>query len=481
MKQSLQLRLGQHLKMTPQLQQAIKLLQLSSLDLQTEIQKVIESNPMLEIEDSHQEQETNAENHQQVGENPDLEYTQYLDRSPAEIETEISWQRGNSNRSSATSELPTDFPDDSRSLKEHLLWQLDISTFNPRDHIIASAIIDSLDENGYLTVDIQDLYRDLFSSRPDSEDEAVTIDEVMAVLHRIQHMEPSGVGAIDLQDCLRLQLEQLPAHNNESLELAHQIVCHHFDALSQKNYSEIANRLNIEPDAVNEAIEFIRALNPRPGKLVSREPTEYVVPDVIVRKSGGKWHVFLNNDISPQLSVNQHYANLIRRADDSRDNQFLKDNLQEARWFIKSLSNRNETLLKVANIIIERQRDFLDHGEESMKPLVLRDIADAVDMHESTISRVTTQKYMLTPRGVFEFKYFFSSHVGTTDGGECSSTAIRAMIKKLVGDEDMKKPLSDNKIAQMLEQKGIKVARRTVAKYREGLLIPPSNERRLRA
>ncbi|TNF98929.1 MAG: RNA polymerase factor sigma-54 [Gammaproteobacteria bacterium] len=468
--------------MTPQLQQAIKLLQLSSLDLQTEIQQAIENNPMLEIDDTHQEQENPADNDQaQPGENPDMEYTQYLDQSPAEIELGMSWQRGNINRSQASSDLPTDFPDASRSLKDHLQWQLDISSFSPEDHIIASAIIDSLDEYGYLTVDINDLHRDLTSGLLKKEDQDVTVDEVMAVLHMVQHLDPPGIGAIDLQDCLRLQLEQLSTADNERTALAYEIVCHHFDALSQKNYNEIAHRLNLEPITIHESVELIRALNPRPGTSVIREPTEYVVPDVIVQKIGGKWHVFLNNDISPQLSVNQHYASLIRRADDSRDNQFLKNNLQEARWFIKSLSNRNETLLKVANIIMERQQEFLEHGEEFMKPLVLRDIADAVDMHESTISRVTTQKYMHTPRGVFEFKYFFSSHVGTADGGECSSTAIRAMIKKLVGDEDMKKPLSDNKIAQMLEQKGIKVARRTVAKYREGLLIPPSNERRLRA
>jgi RNA polymerase sigma-54 factor len=343
------------------------------------------------------------------------------------------------------------------------------------DRLIADTIIDSINGDGYLVTTTEDI----LSSFHQSLD--ITGPEVQAVLNMIQHLDPVGVGAIDIQDCLRIQIEQQTGKDEHIHSLAKEIICSYFQLLSSRDYAAIAKHMKTDSDTVQQAVQLIQQLNPRPGNVIDSLPTQYITPDVMVRKIKGRWQVLLNGDISPQLKVNDYYASLIKRADNSRDNQFLKDNLQEARWFLKSLTNRNDTLLKVATLIVEQQQDFLEHGDEHMKPMVLRDIAEAIDMHESTISRVTTQKYMHTPRGIFELKYFFSSHVSTASGGECSSTAIRAMIKKLVTEEDDKKPFSDNKLAQLLEQRGIKVARRTIAKYRESLLIPPSNERRLRA
>jgi RNA polymerase sigma-54 factor len=256
------------------------------------------------------------------------------------------------------------------------------------------------------------------------------------------------------------------------------LIKRHLNLLGTRDYSSLMRRMRLKEHELKEVVDLIQMLNPAPGDQFDTQASEYVVPDVVVKKHEGVWRVFLNNDLSPRLSINETYASLIKRGDTSSDNQYLRDQLQEARWFIKSLESRNETLLKVANCIVEVQQDFFDQGEEAMKPLILQTVAEAIDMHESTVSRVTTQKYMLTPKGLFELKYFFSSHVGTTAGGECSSTAIRAMIKRAVAAENAKKPLSDSKLAQQLEEQGIKVARRTVAKYRESMNIPPSNERK---
>jgi len=472
MKQSLQLRLGQQLTMTPQLQQAIKLLQLSSLDLHTEIQQAVENNPLLEFEETVTEgQETAAETPAHTGENPDDDYQQYIESSAGEL----SWRTTGNSPSHSFDDRPTDFPATQKNLKDHLTSQLDFRQLSESDRLIASTLIDAINEDGYLSVSIDDIH-DSFDAGLE-----ITSEEIAAVLNMIQHLDPPGVAAQDLRDCLLLQMAQIRTENNMIDELALTIIQDYFTELGRKDYTSISKQLNTGIDTINEAIAVIQHLNPRPGSAIGGLPTEYITPDVYVRKINGKWRVLLNEGVAPQLKVNDYYASFIRRADDSRDNMFLKNNLQEARWFLKSLRNRNETLLKVANMIVAQQEDFLDHGEEAMRPLVLRDIAVAIDMHESTISRVTTQKYMHTPRGIFEFKYFFSSHVATANGGECSSTAIRAMIKKLVTSEDHTKPFSDNKLAHILEQKGVKVARRTVAKYRESLLIPPSNERRLRA
>ncbi len=472
MKQSLQLRLGQTLSMTPQLQQAIKLLQLSSLDLQTEIQQAVESNPLLEYEETTAETSNDDPSVQQTGEHPDQEFNQFQ----ATADDENSWLKNPSfaeSGSSYSGDRPTDYPADGENLKDHLLSQISVLPLSTADRLIAESIIDAINDDGYLGMSIEEIHTTL------PEEMETTADEVEAVLTMVQHLDPAGIAARDLAECLSLQLEQLPT--NTQRRLAIDIISNHFDALSSKNFAVIAKQLDITTEDVLSAVQVIQQLNPKPGNQISNTPTEYITPDVQVRKIKGQWRVILNSDISPQLKVNDYYASMIKRADDSRDNQFLKNNLQEARWFLKSLNNRNNTLLKVASLIVEQQQGFLEHGEEHMKPMVLRDIAEVIEMHESTISRVTTQKYMHTPRGIFELKYFFSSHVNTASGGECSSTAIRAMIKKLVTTEDDRKPFSDNKLAQLLEQRGIKVARRTVAKYRESLLIPPSNERRLRA
>ncbi|MFW9605964.1 MAG: RNA polymerase factor sigma-54, partial [Pseudomonas sp.] len=296
-------------------------------------------------------------------------------------------------------------------------------------------------------------------------------------LQHVQQFEPAGIGARSLSECLLLQLAHLPASTPWLAEAKH-IASEFLDLLGGHDYAQLMRRLRLQEDELRQTIALIQRLHPRPGSQIETSEAEYIIPDVIVRKDHGRWRVELNTDAVPRLRVNTQYSNLVRRADNSADNTFMRTQLQEARWFIKSLMSRNETLMKVATEIVTQQRDFFEHGEEAMKPLVLHDIAEVVGMHESTISRVTTQKYMHTPRGVFELKYFFSSHVSTAEGGECSSTAIRAILKKLIAAENAKKPLSDSKIAALLEAQGIQVARRTVAKYRESLGIPPSSERK---
>ncbi|RMW07239.1 RNA polymerase sigma-54 factor [Pseudomonas amygdali pv. tabaci] len=311
----------------------------------------------------------------------------------------------------------------------------------------------------------------------DIRDPIELLDEIEAVLHRIQQFEPAGIGARNLSECLLLQLRQLPAKTPWLME-AQRLVTDYIDLLGSRDYGQLMRRMKLKEDELRQVIELVQSLNPRPGSQIESTEAEYVIPDVIVRKDNERWLVELNQESVPRLRVNPQYAGFVRRADTSADNTFMRNQLQEARWFIKSLQSRNETLMKVATQIVEHQRGFLEYGDEAMKPLVLHDIAEAVGMHESTISRVTTQKFMHTPRGIYELKYFFSSHVSTSEGGECSSTAIRAIIKKLVAAENQKKPLSDSKIAGLLEAQGIQVARRTVAKYRESLGIAPSSERK---
>ncbi len=501
MKQTLQLKIGQHLTMTPQLQQAIRLLQLSTLELQTEIQEALDNNPLLEIaeEDSLETapEQTQQDAHSTASEsNPDSDTqaplteaednsaandSDWIEDIPENLSTDSSWDDTYQSSSISTNARDDDWvpgDNDSRdeTLQDHLLWQLNLTPMSEADQLIAEAIIDAIDTEGYLTSSTEELltqcqeqYSDLFGD--------YEVDEIDAVLRRIQQFDPAGVAARNLSECLILQLKQLPVDTPRRPEALR--LCRDYLALlGSHDYKSIMRRMRIKEGPLQEVISLIQNLNPRPGSMLNRSESEYVVPDVIVRKVSDDWVVSLNNDISPELRINQQYASLIKRADSSPDNQFLKTHLQDARWFIKSLQSRNDTLLKVASQIVARQTEFLEIGEEGMHPMVLHDIAEAVDMHESTISRVTTQKYMHTPRGVFELKYFFSSQVSTSDGGSASSTAIRALIKKLVGDENTKKPLSDNKIAQLLEEQGINVARRTVAKYREVLGIPPSNERK---
>ncbi len=494
MKQSLQLKLGQQLTMTPQLQQAIRLLQLSTMDLQQEIQQALDSNPLLEVTDEDNSAEPATEDTQnqqsQVSqqEGPDQgdewkdsggEANGNSETMPDDLPVDTQWEDLLPSSSAPAAPAGEDFAEGDfearnaprESLREQLLWQLNLARLSDTDRLIALSIIDATDGTGRLLLSLDDILES-FDAELDIE-----MDEVVAVLHRLQQFEPSGVCTRDLQECLLVQLQQLPPAT-PYLEQAKVILNRHLPQLANGDFSQIMRRTRLKESQLKEALALIQTLDPKPGETCAPDEVEYVIPDVFVSKHEGRWRVELNPDIAPKLRINSGYASLIKRADNSADNTFLRDNLQEARWFLKSLQSRNETLMKVATKIVEHQRNFLEYGEEAMKPLVLHDIAEAVEMHESTISRVTTQKYMHTPRGIFELKYFFSSHVSTTSGGECSSTAIRALIRKLVAAENPRKPLSDNKITQLLEEQGIKVARRTIAKYRETLHIPPSNERK---
>jgi RNA polymerase sigma-54 factor len=476
--------------MTPQLQQAIRLLQLSTVELQLEIQQVLDSNLMLEPEEGDAAAEPQISKDSERNESAtesELSATQESEAdfsSPEQIPEELAvdsdwdtiYDSGATTLSTPGGDDNRDFFEthnaDNESLYEHLMWQMEMSPFSPIDQTIAATLIDSITEDGYLNVPLEELLEGLQKDNPDIE-----LDEIEAVLHRIQHFDPIGVGARNLSECLEIQLKQLPPET-PWLDVTMKLVTQHLDLLGARDYNQIMRRMKIEESDLQAIIGLIQSLNPRPGSQIAGPPPQYVVPDVFVNKRNGRWRVDLNPEAAPKLRINAQYANMVKRADNSDDNNYLRNHLQEARWFLKSLQSRNETLLKVANCIVERQRGFFEYGDEAMKPLVLRDVAEIVEMHESTISRVTTQKYMHTPRGIYEFKYFFSSHVGTADGGECSATAIRAMIKKLVADETPNKPLSDSKIADLLEKEGINVARRTIAKYREALSIPPSSERK---
>jgi RNA polymerase sigma-54 factor len=485
MKQSLSLKLGQHLTMTPQLQQAIRLLQLSTLDLRLEIQQAVETNPMLElVEDDDDDAPAEASNHDD--DLPDVDADDFRElagsgdvaseQMPEELPVDSSWDDVFQSTPPAQTGADEDFDGTERSgteesLQDHLLWQLNLTPMSERDLAIARAIIDGIDADGMLIASVEEIQ----SGFPIEYE--VEADEVVAVLKRIQQFDPPGVAARDLRECLLIQLNQL-GDAADWVREARALVGDHLDLLAAHDLPALVRKTRLAEDEIHAVIHLIRSLNPRPGTAIDRGDTEYVVPDVLVRRERDKWLVELNPETAPRVRINAQYANLVRRADSGDTNTYLRDNLQEARWFLKSLISRNETLLKVATKIVEHQRGFLEYGEEAMKPLVLHDIAEAVAMHESTISRVTTRKYMHTPRGIFELKYFFSSHVGTSTGGEVSSTAIRALIKKLTAEENPRKPLSDSKITAILKTQKINVARRTVAKYRELLSIPPSNERK---
>jgi RNA polymerase sigma-54 factor len=496
MKQSLQLKLSQSLTMTPQLQQAIKLLQLSSLDLEAEIQDALESNPLLEVESNHestsQDEKTNHNERTKEStarEDKDTSESLKNDTIDTDMVADTQWEDWGyvSQGSGSKSDDGIQFEyqgETSESLRDQLVWQVNMTKLSETDRAIAMVLIDSIDDSGFMKADISDVVEmlqdnsDALDDLPNDEDSTIQEEEVEAVLHFIQSFEPAGIAARSLQECLLIQLKRLSIESPE-IELAKQVVTSQFEFLANRNYRQVMKNLKLSEAQLKGALEVVQTLDPRPGNQLSQNNAQYIKPDVYVRKNkSGEWQVELNGDSTPTLKINKDYAALIKRADNSSDNQFIKNNYQDAKWFIKSLLSRNETLLKVATSIVEKQVGFLEYGEEAMKPLVLHDIAEEVEMHESTISRVTTQKFMHTPRGIFELKYFFSSHVGTASGGECSSTAIRAVIKKLVASENQAKPLSDSKIATLLKDQGIKVARRTVAKYRESMSIPPSNERK---
>ncbi|MEZ8106207.1 MULTISPECIES: RNA polymerase factor sigma-54 [Vibrio] len=493
MKPSLQLKLGQQLAMTPQLQQAIRLLQLSTLDLQQEIQEALESNPLLDIEEGNDEsaatddkssseannasESLNAEttNAEPTSE-PELpDSSDLIEKSEIsnELEIDTTWEDVYSANTGSTGiafddDMPVYQGETTQSLQDYLLWQLDLTPFSDTDRTIALAIIDAIDDYGYLTTSSEDILESF-------DNEEIELDEIEAVRKRVQQFDPLGVGSLNLQDCLLLQLATYP-EDTPWLNEAKLVLANHIDQLGNRDYKLVIKETKLKEAELREVLHLIQQLDPRPGSKITPDETEYVVPDVSVFKDHGKWVVTINPDSVPKLKVNQQYAQLGKG--NSPDSQYIRSNLQEAKWLIKSLESRNETLLKVARCIVEHQHDFFEYGEEAMKPMVLNDVALSVEMHESTISRVTTQKFMHTPKGIFELKYFFSSHVSTDNGGECSSTAIRALIKKLVAAENTAKPLSDSKIAALLADQGIQVARRTIAKYRESLGIAPSSQRK---
>jgi RNA polymerase sigma-54 factor len=458
LKPSLQLQLGQTLTMTPQLQQAIRLLQLPILELNAQIQDALEENIMLEMEDLPDVPRTSAD-------------------TTVEIETikaEDNWQ------SRAAESIqdggwngdgrPTnDFADESgETLREHLLWQLEMEHFTPREAIIGEALVDAFNDDGYLTIELDEINASI--------DDEVSTEEIEATLAKVQGLDPVGVGARSLSECIVLQLRQLD-DATPCLQLAVELASAHLDLVATQAHGELRRTLRITEEDLHTALALVKGCNPKPGQAVSSVAAQYVIPDVFVRKIDRRWQVEISPTGVPRLSVNQTYAKLLRG---SGDHPVLRSQLQEARWLIRSLEIRNETLLKVATSIVSRQHEFLELGDEAMKPMVLKDVAEEIGMHESTISRVTTNKYMHTPRGVFEFKYFFSSHLSSASGEDQSSTSVRAKIRKLIGAENPAKPLSDSKLADLLAEEGIKVARRTVAKYRESMNIASSSERRQR-
>ena len=543
MKQSLSLKLGQQLKMTPQLQQAIRLLQLSALELEQEIQDNLDANPLLEVEDEFNgddsgDSSTASEAPADIADTPlgemsgddisqslesgaefDDEYANDVaDDRPDNLPSDYGEQMvaaelpdlamdgpGESDVSDQlqaplTDEIPVDsnwddvYPqapsgtasendydvgtNDSadETLESHLLWQLNLTPMAPSDRVIAMAIIDEITDDGLLGTTLEEICETLARSHEGS-DAPPALEEIEEILQRVQQFDPIGVGARDLQECLLLQLEQLD-ETTPWLTEARDLVATHLHVLGNKDFVTLVRQTHLSESQLSQVVELIRTLQPRPGAALFEETADYEVPDVLVRKDQGRWLVELNPETLPKVRINNTYASLIKSVPTGPDKDYLRDNLQEAKWFLKSLQTRHDTLLKVATKIVEVQQGFLEHGPMAMKPLILADIAEQVDLHESTISRVTNRKYLATPQGLFELKYFFSSHVGTSTGGEVSSTAIRALIRQVTADENPRKPLSDSKIAAILAEQNINVARRTVAKYRESLSIPPSNERK---
>jgi RNA polymerase sigma-54 factor len=457
-KPSLQLRLSQQLTMTPQLQQAIRLLQLPVMELQTQIQDALEQNIMLEAEEPAATE---------TGEESSTEEVREIEA------TEPDWdevQRTGPSESGRPADSNLTFEQADRTeetLGDHLLWQLELESLDTRTTTIGQAIIDAINDDGYVSESLDEIRTTL------APDVLATTDEIESVLAIIQRFDPVGVAARSVSECVLLQLGQLD-EDTPGLGLARQIARDHLELVADHQYSQLRRLLQSSEDEIDGALALVRACHPRPGAAIYAPAAEYIVPDVFVRKVDGSWIVELNGSLAPRLKVNDLYAGSLGRGGEY---DALKVQLQEARWLIRSLEIRNETLLRVAHTIVLRQQEFLEHGEEFMRPMVLRDIAEAIEMHESTVSRVTTNKYMHTPRGVFEFRFFFSSHVAGDDG-EQSSVAVRAKIRKLIGGENPIKPMSDNQIAQLLSDDGVKIARRTIAKYREAMNIPSSSDRK---
>ena len=471
MKPSLQLRLSQHLALTPQLQQSIRLLQLSTIELEHELEKYLLDNPLLE---RAEEYPTLAAAHGESGEGvfpgteggdtpaerPSAEDEGWLDDHPASFGASGSFDDEDGEGDYQDIQAST------VSLREHLLWQLGLMKISDRDSVLVRCLVEALDDDGYLTQSLDELVEVM------PVELEIAPEELRIALNHLQCFDPTGVGARSAQECLLLQLEALPV--DDTCTLAQEIVREHLELLASHDLPKLKKLVGCEDDALRAAHLLICSLNPRPGAAYACPETRYITPDVVVRKVRGQWSVNVNADAFPRLRINSLYAQILSRQRGSG----LAGQLQEARWLIRNVQQRFDTILRVAQAIVERQRQFLDHGEVAMRPLVLREIAEALGLHESTISRVTTQKYMATPRGIFELKYFFGSHVSTEAGGACSATAIRALIKQMISAEEPNKPLSDSQISEVLGQQGIVVARRTIAKYREALNIPPVNLRK---
>jgi RNA polymerase sigma-54 factor len=488
MKHSLQLKLSQQLTLTPQLQQSIRLLQLSTLELNQELETILQENPLLERYDIEGEEAGQA-----PGERPYEAGTGSAQEAPEpqeaaaegpaaepEVDTNVEahespWDDdipsgATGTRSEDDEQDYPQLPAGTETLREHLLWQVNLLNISDRDRVMITLLIDALDEDGYLKQPLEEIVDML---PPELEVDPL---ELHTALRHLQNMDPVGVGARDLSECLLLQLENSD-EGPEVVELAQAIVRDHLEALAARDFAKMKKALHCSDEDLREARTLITSLNPRPGGAYGREETRYIVHDVEVRKLKDRWVVRLNPEAMPKLRINRVYADILRRSRNGSSKE-LAGQLQEARWLIKNVQQRFDTILRVSQAIVDRQRHFFEHGDVAMRPLVLREIAEEVDLHESTVSRVTTQKYILTPRGIFELKYFFGSHVSTDTGGACSATAIRALIKQLVAAEDAKRPLSDSQIADILSKQGIIVARRTIAKYRESLQIPPVNLRK---
>ncbi len=471
MKPALQLRQSQQLLLTPQLQQAIRLLQLSTLEINQEAARLLDENPFLERSDDDSVSAYTGESGSQTA--------QREAPAPAEDDTrrDETPEWGEPGFGAAHGTSPDDEDDgypevaaDRPSLREHLLWQLNISLLAERDKKLIGLLIDALDENAYLSQPLAEI-AELLPAELD-----VTLDDLETALKQLQHLDAPGIGARDLRECLTLQLQAMP-EDTPGRALALTLVGEHLDLLAARDFAKLKRALRCDDDALRTAQDLIVHLQPKPGLSFEQRAADYVVPDVLVEKVGGIWKARLNPEAMPRLRINQVYANILQQRGDASA-QGMATQLQEARWFIKNLQQRFDTILRVAQAIVQRQRQFFEHGDIAMRPLVLREIAEQLELHESTISRVTTQKYMLTPRGIYEFKYFFGSGLATDAGGACSSTAIRALIKQMVSEEDSKQPLSDSRMAEILAQQGIIVARRTVAKYRESMNILPVNLRK---
>lgn len=481
MKPTLQLKVSQQLRLTPQLQQSIRLLQLSTVELNQEIERMVQENPLLELGEewnappavvSSDHSETASESADSDAISAEAESTEVKAEQEEDFEHDPEWQQENAVSYGAPEDDDLDgpqIPDKPLSLREHLNFQTCLSQISEREKIIIGLLIDSLDDDGYLLQDLNELMTLL------PVELNIGFDDLQRALQRLQHFDPAGVGARNLQECLLLQLQTMP-DSADHRDQAIKVVRDYLDILASHDFGQIKKLLACDDESLRAVNKLITSLNPKPGAQFSSHNERYIVPDITVTKRGGVWVAHLNANAIPRLNINHLYANILKQEHHSA--RHLVSQLNEAKWLIKNIQQRFNTILKVANAIVERQQQFFEHGAIAMRPLVLREVAETLDLHESTVSRVTTQKFMYTPRGIFELKYFFGSHVATDSGGACSATAIRALIKQLVQEENPRKPLSDNKISSILEQQGIVVARRTIAKYRESLQIPAANLRK---